>query len=109
MSSVRFAVTRVITVQREETALVELLLLVNDVWCVAEFHSTSKRCTSRSSGFNEVVQKTSYGRLIHLSWCLTTTLSSPLHGCKLGQYLCTAITHTHSSMQALFDMLMVLL
>ncbi len=45
----------------ERLPLVKLVLPVSDVWCFAEFHVTSKRCTSGSSAFSKVVLKTSDG------------------------------------------------
>ncbi len=62
-SSARFAVVRVrgLPCDVERLTLGELVLPVSDDWCFAEFHVTSKRCTSGSSAFSKVVLKTSDG------------------------------------------------
>ncbi len=62
-SSARFAVVRVrgLPCDVERLTLGELVLPVSDDWCFAEFHVTSKHCTSGSSAFSKVVLKTSDG------------------------------------------------
>ncbi len=54
-STARFAVVRVrgLPCDVERLTLGELVLPVSDDWCFAEFHVTSKRCTSGSSAFRK--------------------------------------------------------
>ncbi len=99
-STARFAVVRVrgLPCDVERLTLGELVLPVSDDWCFAEFHVTSKRCTSGSSAFRKVVLKTSDG-------CSSTCSGvgqNPQHApgsftaAKLGQYLLVANAHAHA-------------
>ncbi len=79
----------------ERLTLGELVLPVSDDWCFAEFHVTSKRCTSGSSAFSKVVLKTSDGCS---STCSGVGQHAPVSftAAKLGQYLLVANSHTHA-------------
>ncbi len=82
----------------ERLTLGELVLPVSDDWCFAEFHVTSKRCTSGSSAFSKVVLKTSDGCSSTCSGVGQNPQHAPVSfmAAKLGQYLLVANTHTHT-------------
>ncbi len=99
-SSARVAVVRVRGLQCdvERLPLVELVLPVSDDWCFAEFHVTSKHCTSGSSAFSKVVLKTSDGCSSTCSGVGQNPQHAPVSftAAKLGQYLLVANSHTHT-------------